>query len=39
MIPGTFDYHAPNSVDEAIKLLSSLGDEAKLLPAATVCCL
>ena len=31
MIPGTFDYHAPSSVDEAIKLLSSLGDEAKLL--------
>ncbi len=31
MIPGTFDYHAPSTVDEAIKLLSSLGDEAKLL--------
>jgi carbon-monoxide dehydrogenase medium subunit len=31
MIPGTFDYHSPNTVDEAIKLLSSLGDEAKLL--------
>ena len=31
MIPGTFDYHAPSSVDEAIELLSSLGDEAKIL--------
>ena len=31
MIPGTFDYHAPSTVDEAVKLLSSLGDEAKLL--------
>ncbi len=31
MIPGTFDYHAPSSVDEAIKLLGELGDEAKIL--------
>jgi aerobic carbon-monoxide dehydrogenase medium subunit len=31
MIPGTFDYHAPTSVDEALGLLASLGDSAKLL--------
>lgn len=31
MIPPAFDYHAPSSVGEAISLLSSLGDEAKLL--------
>ena len=31
MIPGTFDYHAPSSVDEAVKLLGELGDEAKIL--------
>jgi len=31
MIPGTFDYHAPSTVDEAIRLLSKLGDEAKVL--------
>lgn len=31
MIPGTFDYHAPKTVDEAIRLLGELGDEAKLL--------
>ncbi|MEK7323007.1 MAG: xanthine dehydrogenase family protein subunit M [Pseudomonadota bacterium] len=31
MIPGTFDYHAPATVDEAIRLLGELGDEAKLL--------
>lgn len=31
MIPGTFDYHAPTTVDEAIRLLGELGDEAKLL--------
>jgi carbon-monoxide dehydrogenase medium subunit len=31
MIPPAFDYHAPSSVDEAISLLASLGDEAKLL--------
>ncbi len=31
MIPPAFDYHAPTSVPEAIRLLSDLGGEAKLL--------
>jgi carbon-monoxide dehydrogenase medium subunit len=31
VIPPAFDYHAPRSIGEAIALLSSLGDEAKLL--------
>src|SRR3569623_2002047 len=31
MIPGTFDIHAPTTVAEALRLLSDLGDEAKLL--------
>lgn len=31
MIPPTFAYHAPRSVGEAISLLSTLGDDAKLL--------
>jgi carbon-monoxide dehydrogenase medium subunit len=31
MIPPAFAYHAPRSVGEAISLLSSLGDDAKLL--------
>lgn len=31
MIPPAFEYHAPRSVGEAISLLSSLGDDAKLL--------
>lgn len=31
MIPGTFEYHAPSTVDEAIRLLGEYGDEAKLL--------
>ncbi len=31
MIPPAFDYHAPNSVAEAIALLGTLGSEAKLL--------
>lgn len=31
MIPGTFDYHAPSSLDEAIALLAELGDEARVL--------
>lgn len=31
MIPGAFDYHAPSTLDEAIRLLGELGDEAKLL--------
>ena len=31
MIPGSFDYHAPSSLDEAIELLGKLGDDAKIL--------
>ena len=31
MIPAGFDYHAPRTVTEAIKLLGDLGPEAKLL--------
>jgi carbon-monoxide dehydrogenase medium subunit len=31
MIPPTFDYHAPRSIDDAVKLLGSLGPEAKVL--------
>lgn len=31
MIPPAFEYHAPRSVAEAIGLLSTLGDEAKIL--------
>ncbi|MEE9235837.1 MAG: xanthine dehydrogenase family protein subunit M [Candidatus Acidoferrales bacterium] len=31
MIPGAFDYHAPRSLDEALKLLAQHGPEAKLL--------
>jgi len=31
MIPSTFDYHAPKTLDEAIALLVRLGDTAKIL--------
>jgi carbon-monoxide dehydrogenase medium subunit len=31
MIPPAFDYHAPKSVGEAVKLLAQLGSDAKLL--------
>jgi aerobic carbon-monoxide dehydrogenase medium subunit len=31
VIPGRFDYHRPNSLDEAVGLLASLGGEARLL--------
>jgi carbon-monoxide dehydrogenase medium subunit len=31
MIPASFDYHAPRSINEALSLLSSLGGDAKLL--------
>jgi len=31
MIPPSFQYHAPGSVDDAVALLKELGDEAKLL--------
>ena len=27
MIPGAFDYHRPQSVEEAVALMSSLGDD------------
>ncbi len=31
MIPASFDYHRPSSLDEALKLLKRHGDEAKVL--------
>jgi carbon-monoxide dehydrogenase medium subunit len=31
MIPAAFDYHRPGTLDEAVKLLSSYGDEGKVL--------
>ncbi len=31
MIPGSFDYHRPDSLDAAISLLVSLGDEARVV--------
>lgn len=31
MIPASFDYHAPRTLDEAIALLGRLGDSAKIL--------
>src|SRR5688572_85030 len=31
MIPGAFEYYAPGSVEEAIRLLQQHGDDAKLL--------
>jgi carbon-monoxide dehydrogenase medium subunit len=31
MIPASFDYHAPKTLDEAIALLGQLGDSAKIL--------
>ena len=31
MIPAAFDYHRPGSLDEALKLLTSHGDQAKVL--------
>ena len=31
MIPASFDYHAPRSLGEAVSLLASLGDDARLL--------
>jgi len=34
MIPGSFDYHAPSSLDEAIELLGKLGEDAKILAGA-----
>ncbi|MGF1626082.1 MAG: FAD binding domain-containing protein [Alphaproteobacteria bacterium] len=31
MIPGSFDYHRPQSVAEAVRLLADLGDEARVV--------
>jgi carbon-monoxide dehydrogenase medium subunit len=31
MIPATFDYHAPGSLADAVRLLDSLGEDAKVL--------
>ncbi|MEJ2381164.1 MAG: xanthine dehydrogenase family protein subunit M [Gammaproteobacteria bacterium] len=31
MITGTFDYHSPSSLEEAVRLLGQYGDEAKVL--------
>tara|TARA_A100001015_G_scaffold298118_1_gene380439 strand:+ start:619 stop:1485 length:867 start_codon:yes stop_codon:yes gene_type:complete len=31
MIPSSFEYSAPSSLDEALKMLNELGDEAKIL--------
>ena len=31
MIPPQFDYHAPDSLDDAVRLLTELGDEAKVM--------
>ncbi|HEU4729200.1 MAG TPA: xanthine dehydrogenase family protein subunit M [Kofleriaceae bacterium] len=31
MIPASFDYHAPKTLDEAVALLAQLGDTAKIL--------
>ena len=31
MIPGSFDYHRPTSLDAAISVLASLGDEARVV--------
>ncbi len=31
MIPARFDYHAPTTLDEAVRLLAEAGDEAKVL--------
>ena len=31
MIPGSFDYHRPESIDAAISVLASLGDEARIV--------
>ena len=35
MIPGPFSYHRPATVADAVKLLSTLGDDAARSPAAT----
>ena len=31
MLPASFEYHAPRSVDEALDLLDQFGDEGKVL--------
>ena len=35
MIPAEFDYAAPDTVDEAVRMLAEGGDEAKALAGAT----
>ena len=30
MIPGSFDYHKPESLEDAVGLLNDLGDDAKV---------
>ena len=31
MLPASFEYHAPKTVDEALSLLDELGEDAKVL--------
>ena len=31
MLPSRFEYHRPDSLEEALQLLSQFGDEAKVL--------
>ena len=38
MIPAGFEYHAPRSVADAIKLLGSSAPTPSCWPAATACC-
>jgi len=33
MIPASFDYHAPKTLDEAVALLARLGDKTGSIPA------
>ena len=35
MIPASFAYHRPKSVNEAVSLLADLGEDARRLAAAT----
>jgi len=38
MIPAAFDYHRPDTLDEALKLLKKHGDDAKVLSGGMSCC-
>ncbi|HEY7763130.1 MAG TPA: FAD binding domain-containing protein, partial [Actinomycetota bacterium] len=31
MLPSSFEYHRPTTIDEALDLLASLGEDAKVL--------